>query len=792
VGRDDEVQKLDVLLGEYRLVTVTGPGGVGKTRLAGEVARRTSGRFADGAWMVDLAAVNDAVLVGAEVATALGIRQVPGHSVLESLAGLLARRQLLLILDNCEHLLRAVAELCGSLLSVADDVTVLATSREPIGLAGETRYRLRPLPVPGPGDAQAGPDTPAVRLFLDRARQADPYFDPAGEAMAAVGRVVARLDGMPLAIELAAARIEALGLSQLLDRIEDRFDVLARGNRAAVSRQQSLATTVDWSYRLLGEYDRRVFRRLAVFPGPFTLDAATAVAGPAPGPGGGPEAEAAVLHLVGCSLLTPPQAGPDGRVRYAMLQTLRAFGADRLADEGDRPDAESALATHALQVAEHAAAGMQTSAGEATAAQWLDSEDATVHQGLAWVLEQDPPTALRLAVALAPWWHLRGRYLAGYGLLQRAAETTGPDQGSWYATQYWLSRMAAYVSDFPAAVAYATAVCDAVDRGVSPRELALALASRATALLNLGRQSEAAEDARRALDLARDIRYRAAEAHALVALSYGAQMSGDTEAALSLARQAQQVDRQDIPGWVSRNCSVLFASALKMAGQVTTAQEVGGAGLTAARAVGDLGDQASFLYLLTVCARVAGQAAEAGTHLGECIGLAVQGGNQLRLIDCLDECGFLCAATGRWAEAVTLWSAYGARLRAIGVPDMPHEALIRSEPLSRAAQVLGPAGMRRAEERGAAMTLETAADLAILLTRPGPAPAVARHGLPQLSAREQELVILVAQGQTDAQIAEQLYISVSTVRSHLDRIRDKTSCRRRADLTRFALQAGLV
>jgi predicted ATPase/DNA-binding CsgD family transcriptional regulator len=776
VGRDDDVQKLDVLLGEYRLVTVTGAGGVGKTRLAGEVARRTVGRFADGAWMVDLAAVNDAALVGAAVATTLGIRQVPGHSVLESLAGLLARRQLLLILDNCEHLLHAVAELCGSLLSVADDVTVLATSREPIGLAGETRYRLRPLPVPGPDDAQAGLDTPAVRLFLDRARQADRYFEPAGEAMAAVGRVVARLDGMPLAIELAAARIEALGLSQLLDRIEDRFDVLAGGNRAAVPRQQSLATTVDWSYRLLGEYDRRMFRRLAVFPGPFTLDAATAVAGPAPGP----EAEAAVLHLVDCSLLTPPQAGPDGRVRYVMLQTLRAFGADRLADGGDRPDAESALAAHALQVAEHAAAGMQTSVGEATAAQWLDSEDATVHQGLAWALQQDPPTALRLAVALAPWWHLRGRYLAGYGLLQRAAETTGPDQGSWYAAHYWLGRMAAYVSDFPAAVAYATVVCAAAHRGVPARELALALASRATALLNLGRQSEAAEDARRALDLARDIGYRAAEAHALVALSYGAQMSGDTEAALSLARQAQQVDPQDIPGWVSRNCSVLFASALKMAGQVTTAQEVGAAGLAAARAVGDLGDQASFLYLLTVCARVAGQAAEAGTYLGECIGLAIQGGNQLRLIDCLDECGFLCAATGRWAEAITLWTAYGARLRAIGVPDMPHEALIRSEPLSRAAQVLGPAGMRRAEERGEAMTLETAADLAILLARPGLAPAAARHGLPQLSAREQELVILVAQGRTDAQIAEQLYISVSTVRSHLDRIRDKTSCRRRA------------
>jgi hypothetical protein len=205
--------------------------------------------------------------------------------------------------------------------------------------------------------------------------------------------------------------------------------------------------------------------------------------------------------------------------------------------------------------------------------------------------------------------------------------------------------------------------------------------------------------------LAHDIGYLAAEAHALVALSYGAQMSGDTGNALAWAQQAQQVDPQGIPGWIGRNCSVVYASTLKMSGQVAIAQQVCVDGLAAARAVGDLGDQASFLYLLAVCARLAGQEAEAGAYLGECIGLAIQGGNQLRLIDCLDECGFLCAATGRWAEAITLWAAYAARLQAIGVPDIPQEALVRHEPLSKATEVLGPDGMRQAEDRGAAMTL---------------------------------------------------------------------------------------
>ena len=341
-------------------MTVTGPGGVGKTRLACEAARRLSPRFADGAWLVELAAVQDAATVEAAVASALGVRQAPGLSVLESLTASLSRRQVLLVIDNCEHVLGGVAALCGSLLPAADDLTVLATSREPIGIAGETRYRLGPLPVPGAHDPRTVGTSPAVQLFVDRARQADPSFELSGDAVAATERLVARLDGMPLAIELAAARIEVLGLPQLLDRIEDRFDLLASGDRTASARQQSLTATVDWSYQLLGEPDRQVFRWLSVFPGPFTLEGAAAVASA--------DAESAVLHLVNCSLLTPPQPGPDSRLRYAMLQTLRAFGLDRLTESGERHDAESALVRHAGVVAEQAAAGMLTSGGEAAAA----------------------------------------------------------------------------------------------------------------------------------------------------------------------------------------------------------------------------------------------------------------------------------------------------------------------------------------------------------------------------------------------------------------------------------------
>jgi len=251
VGRAGPVREVAALLGRGRLVTVTGPGGSGKTRLAGEVARQVAGGFADGVWLVELAPVRDPVLVPAVVAAALGVREQPG-------------------------------------LSAA-----------------------------GPDDADAA-GCEAVTLFADRARHADAHFALTGETTAAVARLVRRLDGMPLAIELAAARVEALGVAGLLDRIDDRFALLTGGDRLAADRQRSLAATVEWSYRLLDDDERRVFRAVAVFPGPFTLEAAGEVAGPDAGP--------VVLHLVDCSLLVPPRAGPDGRSRYAMLETLRAYG----------------------------------------------------------------------------------------------------------------------------------------------------------------------------------------------------------------------------------------------------------------------------------------------------------------------------------------------------------------------------------------------------------------------------------------------------------------------------------
>ena len=783
VGRAGELDEVAGLLDEYRLVTVTGPGGVGKTRLAAEVARRVAGRFADGVWLVELARVQEPSLLQAAVATALGLRQAPGTLIIDSLITALTRQQILLVLDNCEHLLAAAAALCAALLPAADDVRILATSREPIGLATEVRYRLPPLGLPRPGDPAGMTESEAVLLFADRARRVDSHFILSSESGPVVARIVARLDGIPLAIELAAARAEALGVGKLLERLDDRFSLLAGGDRLAAPRQRSLEAAVDWSYQLLAEQERQAFRRLALFPGPFTLEAAEAVGGRAAGP--------AVLHLVNCSLLMPPQPGPDGRARYLMLETLRAYGTRRLAEAGEHADAAAALAWYALQAAEEASAGLETRTGDLAAARWLDAEDATLHQGLAWSLEHDPATALRLAVALASWWQLRGRSAAGYELLQAAAGQAGNDMESWCAAQLWLGDLAVGASD-DIGLEHFTAARDALASRPPAPMLVRALNGRAACLTHLDHLSDASEDARRALAMAQGLDDPAGQALGLYWLAGLAYYAGDHPGSLALLRQAQQFDSAAIPVRTAQRCSLGLTIALTEVGDYGAAERNCSQSLAAARQAGDLLSQAESLAHLADIDLRTGRLAEARTRLGEAIDLAFRIGHYLMLSDLLDYCGHLCAARQRWAEAITIWAAYAAINQERGSPDPLPDAQRRQQPLRQARQATGTAGMRAAEERGRDMSLTAAAEFAALQIAAELQEQDAAPGLPRLSVRERELLTLVAQGRTDAQIAGQLYISVRTVRSHLDRIRDKTSCRRRADLTRLALQAGLV
>jgi predicted ATPase/DNA-binding CsgD family transcriptional regulator len=789
VGRAAALRAAGGLLAEYRLVTVTGPGGVGKTRLAGEVARQVADRFADGACLVELAAVPDPAQVPSAVAAALGVRPPPGIPAAEALTRVLARRQLLVVLDNCEHVIGAAAALCGELLRACDDLRILATSREALRIAGEAVYRLTPLPVSVPdagGGAGDVAGAEAVALFADRARAADAGFALTGANRGDVGRLVGRLDGMPLAIELAAARVAALGLAPLVGELHDRLALLAGGDRLAAGRHRSLAAAAEWSYRLLDEREQQVFRWLSVFPAPFTLAAAEAVAGQ--------DAAPAVLRLVECSLLIPPQPGPDGRLRYSMQQVLRSYSLGQLAETGEQASAEAALARHAVQIAEEAAAGLWTIDGEAAAAQWLDAEDATTATVLTWAAEHDLDTALRLAAALGLWWELRGRLVSKHGLLSALAGRAEPGSSGWRDLQWWITLSIGHLGDPNRLMEHSAEIMAVIGDKEPSRTLADCLTDQAFALINLGRTAEAREFARRSQAMSRELGYPLGELFSVTNLIIAANQDGDPEGALRFAQQAEQV--QGVPGFAVRLRSYLMFGALMEAGDLAGAERVGAATLASARAVGDLSTIMSLLTFLVILETRLGRPADAAADLREATHLMLRTDVRFEMINVLSGCGELCAATGRFADAITAWAALDAVLLQLGRSsmdtDMRADSLRQKDALRKARQALDPDRVRRAEERGAAMNPATAAEYVLMLTAPGPSPSAGDAIPGNLSARERELVTLVAQGRTDAEIAAQLYISIRTVRSHLDRIRDKTGCRRRADLTRLALSTGLL
>ena len=702
VGRAGVVDEIAGQLGQYRLVTVTGPGGAGKTRLAGEVARQVAGRFADGVWLAELAAVRDPAQVAAAVAAALGIRELPAVAAADALARALARRQLLLVLDNCEHVIGAAAELCGRLLLGADDVRVLATSREPLRIAGEARYRLAPLTLPDP-DNPADPDgSEAVALFADRARRADASFALDGETAPVVARLVARLDGMPLAIELAAARVEALGVAQLLDRIDDRFTLLEAGDRLAAARQRSLAATVEWSYRLLDERERRVFRAVSVFPGPFTLEGAEAVAGAGAGP--------AVLHLVDCSLLVPPRAGPDGRSRYVMLETLRAYGAGLLAEAGEGDAVAAALAGYALRVAEDAMAGLTAGAGEVAAARWLDAEDATMRQALDWAMEHDAAVAPRLAAALAWWWQVRGRLAGQVPLLRAAVDRAAAGSDAWCAGHTWLGQASLDSADPAGALRHFTAVRDAIgDRGPFPL-LARCLSGRSATLLDHGpdrrggRRCPPFPGPGPGAVITRSPRRWPWRSSAWSPVS-----PATASAPCSWPGRRSSISA-GLHGPMARVCGHILTTVLIEVGDLAAAERTCAAGLAGARDAGDLWSLGNLLEKMVVLDLISGRYEDAAAHLREGLQTALRTGVRARLLDDLDCCGYLCAWTGRCAEAVTVWAAVVA-LGARGVlgPVTPGSARglvpaagtpARSPAGARAGSGAGGRGTRPGDEPG--------------------------------------------------------------------------------------------
>jgi non-specific serine/threonine protein kinase len=419
IGRSEDFKAVTARLANTRLLTLSGVGGCGKTRLALEVARAEVEHYADGVWLIELGPIADSALVALRVAAVLGVLETADEQITTTLARVVCQRNVLLVLDNCEHLLDACAQLIDVLLGNCPYLRVLATSREPIGIGGEVAWRVPSLKVPD-ADAAATPAqlllNPAVQLFTERAAAVQPRFELTVHNVSAVVQVCRSLDGIPLALELAAARLEALSAEQVAQRLDQRFRLLSRGSRAVLPRQQTLTETFNWSYDLLTRPERRLFERLAVFSGGWTLDAAEGVCA-----GGGLHSEDVVdvlTQLTRKSLVVADQA-VKGFERYSFLETVREYAHHKLVARGDTAinalrDRHAAFyesLVHRLLPDPHAVWSIAGNGPDSDFLGRFGAEYDNLRLALDWWLESEQPApAFAVAARLRGFWMLRGLY----------------------------------------------------------------------------------------------------------------------------------------------------------------------------------------------------------------------------------------------------------------------------------------------------------------------------------------------------------------------------------------------
>ncbi|TMQ99863.1 AfsR/SARP family transcriptional regulator [Actinomadura soli] len=448
IGREDAAREIRARIGTDRLVTLTGPGGVGKTRLAVEAASGLVEAFGDGVWMAELAGFERSTVPDlAEVVTAsLDIRDAPGapEAALDRLAAALGARRLLLVLDNCEHVVEQAAELAERLLRRVPGVRILATSREPLGLAGEVVWAVPPLEVPGDGDDPAAASAAsAVRLFAARAEAASRGFRLDEATAGPVGELCRRLDGIPLALELAATKVRTLGVEGLVARLDDRFRLLSSGHRGAPARQRTLTAVIDWSWELLAAPERAVLRRLSVHADGCALESAEAVCKGGDAPGDVPEAEVldVLVRLVDRSLVVMTER-PGEPPRYRLLESVAAYAAERLAEAGEDGHVRRAHRLHYAGLAERAERHLYGH-DQARWLRTLDTEAANVRTALDEAIAADAAEdALRLVNALAWYWFLRGRLTEALRSLDAALALEGGPSGMRARALTWRAGLA--------------------------------------------------------------------------------------------------------------------------------------------------------------------------------------------------------------------------------------------------------------------------------------------------------------------------------------------------------------
>ena len=763
IGREHEIAHVTRLLGTTRLLTLTGVGGGGKTRLALQAAGGLLDAFPDGVWFVEFAPLSDPGLVVQTTTTVLGVAEEPGRTLLESLVASAASKHLLLILDSCEHVISAAAHLVVAVLQTCPSVRILATSRESLATAEEVTFRVPSLSVPHPR-AAAAPDAlmwcEAVRLFVDRAAVIDRAFHVVPDNAAALARICHRLDGIPLAIELAAAQLSVLTIDQIADRLDDRFRLLTDASRTDLPRHHTLRAAMDWSYDLLSEKERAVLRRVSVFAGGFGLDAAAAVS--AKDGVAADEIGSLVGHLIHKSLVLAEALQDEGRFR--LQETVRWYGRDRLLEAGEQTRARTRHRDWYLALAERSEAELQGTDQKHWIAS-LEREHDNLREALAFSLEEPSSSeSARLAAALWWFWHTRGYLTEGRTWLSKVI-AAGPtdDPRARARALYGAGFLAWRQGDFDQAqalgreslnvaralgnalgMAAATSLLEQVARSQGHYARAAALSDQclamfrelgdtwgiATALISLGNAARfqgnygrAREALEESLGLFRGMNDPSGTAAALHFLALVARDQRDYTRAEAAGQESVDLNRE--LGDASRVAFSLHALGLvaRDQGQYARAETLLEESLGIFRELEDTWGVTTALVSLGVAARLRGAHLQATALLQEGLVLRKRLGDRVGIAECLEDLAAVAADESPERTARLLGA--GEALRGSMGAQLPPAHRADCERAAEVARArLGREIYERARSAGRRLDVEKAVEEALALNL----PAIAEHG----------------------------------------------------------------